>query len=237
MARSLLKNLLQNKADDHPLRIKLLGDSITHGVGGTGFSQNGEPIVECFARNPDGYCWANQLKQSLEQTGEYTVINNACTGTTIEFVISNFDQLVDAEDDLILCAIGTNNRHQLFVDGPKRTEQDMRDSFYRNIEILWKKCVERSIPVIFVANIPNSAENECDGDYYWRILHMWDIRNLYVQASAEFGFPLIDLYTMWNKYCEENGVASDALLADGIHPNDAGQDVILTLILLEIGDS
>ena len=211
MARSLLKNLLQNKADDHPLRIKLLGDSITHGVGGTGFSQNGEPIVEGFARNPDGYCWANQLKQSLE--------------------------LVDAEDDLILCAIGTNNRHQLFVDGPKRTEQDMRDSFYRNIEILWKKCVERSIPVIFVANIPNSAENECDGDYYWRILHMWDIRNLYVQASAEFGFPLIDLYTMWNKYCEENGVASDALLADGIHPNDAGQDVILTLILLEIGDS
>lgn len=105
------------RGKDRTCRIKLLGDSITHGVGGTGFSQNGEPIVDGFARNPDGYCWANLLRHHLEQSGKYTVVNNACTGTTIEFVISNFDVLVDADDDLILCAIGTNNRHQLFSDG------------------------------------------------------------------------------------------------------------------------
>ena len=48
---------------DKKINIKLLGDSITHGVGGTGFVQNGEPIVAGFARNPDGYCWAKQFKE------------------------------------------------------------------------------------------------------------------------------------------------------------------------------
>ena len=33
------------------LQIKLLGDSITHGAGGTGFKQDGEPIVEEFYKS------------------------------------------------------------------------------------------------------------------------------------------------------------------------------------------
>ena len=37
-------------------KIKLLGDSITHGVGGTGYCTNGEVIVDNYARNPNGYC-------------------------------------------------------------------------------------------------------------------------------------------------------------------------------------
>ena len=42
-----IKNLsLELKAG---ARIKLLGDSITHGVGGDGFSQNGEHIVAEFS--------------------------------------------------------------------------------------------------------------------------------------------------------------------------------------------
>lgn len=43
-------------------KIKLVGDSITHGQGGTGFAQNGEYIASVFGnkyyRNPNGYCWA-----------------------------------------------------------------------------------------------------------------------------------------------------------------------------------
>ena len=39
---------------DHTVRIKLLGDSITHGVGGTGFAQDGGLIAEGFRRNTNG---------------------------------------------------------------------------------------------------------------------------------------------------------------------------------------
>ena len=35
---------------------------IKAGVVGTGFAQNGEQIVTGWARNPDGYFWANRFK-------------------------------------------------------------------------------------------------------------------------------------------------------------------------------
>ena len=61
-----MNKLKQALQESDFLRIKLLGDSITHGVGGTGFCQDGEPIVQNFARNPNGFCWAKLLKEYLE---------------------------------------------------------------------------------------------------------------------------------------------------------------------------
>ena len=77
-------NVLSSKEN---VRIKLLGDSITHGVGGTGFNQNGYHFINGYARNPDGYCWANTFRDYMEDKFQCSVINNACTGTTIEFII------------------------------------------------------------------------------------------------------------------------------------------------------
>ena len=111
------------------VRIKLLGDSITHGEGGEGFCQNGEHIVGDFYRNPDGYCWAGLFKKYMEEHFDCTVINNACTGTKIQFILEHFDTLVDREDDIVICAIGTNNRHQYFNDGPKHTRREHMELF------------------------------------------------------------------------------------------------------------
>lgn len=47
-------------------QIKLIGDSITHGVGGTGFAQDGETIYSNWKVNTSGYCWANLLKGYIE---------------------------------------------------------------------------------------------------------------------------------------------------------------------------
>ena len=49
-AYEIFKNAL---SPDKHSRIKLLGDSITHGVGGTGFNQNGYAFIDKYARNPD----------------------------------------------------------------------------------------------------------------------------------------------------------------------------------------
>ena len=49
------------------MRIKLLGDSITHGMGGTGYSEDGEVIPGTTVKmNPNGYCWANRLRDLLQ---------------------------------------------------------------------------------------------------------------------------------------------------------------------------
>ena len=121
---------------DHTVRIKLLGDSITHGVGGTGFEQNGDVIVEDFRRSPDSWCWANLFRDYMEDQYDCEVINNGCTATDIEFIIKHFDELVDPENDIVICTIGTNNRHLYFSEGDRPTKRAHMEEFYNNIVLL-----------------------------------------------------------------------------------------------------
>ncbi len=231
VAKIISKVVLAEKT----VHIKLLGDSITHGVGGSGFAQNGEPIVTGFARNKDGYCWAKLFKEHMESQFDCVVTNNACTGTKIEFIIEHFDELVNGEDDIIICTIGTNNRHQYFKDGPKRMRREHMETFYGNILKLHGLFEEAGKDVIFVANIPASAQNERDGADYWRLIHMNDINDLYLKASLQCGFPFIGMYSLFSEFCEMRGITVDSLLADGLHPNDRGYEVMFGLLLKEFG--
>jgi len=222
---------------DHTVHVKLLGDSITHGVGGTGWVQNGEPIAAGFRRSPDSYCWAKLLKDHLEANYDCVVTNNACTGTSLEFIETHFDELVSEEDEIILCTIGTNNRHQYNKEAPLRTPSEQKKYVYEHILKLYAMfaAAGKGDCVVFVANIPASFENEKDGHDFTRIIHMNDIHDLYVKASVKCGFPLIRMYTLFMDYCEVRGITLDSLLADGLHPNDAGYAVMFKLLMDEIG--
>lgn len=217
------------------INIKLLGDSITQGVGGSGFDQKGQHIVQNFFRNEEGYCWANLFKKHMQRQFNCVVTNNACTGTGIEFIINNFEKLVDKNDDIIICTIGTNNRHQYIANGPKKTKYEHMESFYNNIIKLYNKFKEAEKDIIFVANIPVSAEKEKDGDNFWRLFHMNDLNDLYMKASVVSGFPFISMYSQFLEYCELKDISVDSLLADGLHPNDKGHEVIFKLMLKELG--
>lgn len=225
----LFLNLISKKK----VKIKLLGDSITHGVGGSGFKQDGEHIIDKFYRNNNGYCWANLFKSHMETRYNCIVENNACTGTKIEFILQNFNILVSDDDDIILCAIGTNNRHQYFCDGVKRNKDEYMSEFYENIVNLNNKFKRANKKVIFIANIPSSQSGEQDGEDYWRIFHMSDVSEIYQKASTSEGFLLINLYEEFNKYCCNIGVSVDSLLSDGLHPNDTGHQLIFDMIINE----
>ena len=222
-----------------PVRIKLLGDSITHGVGGDGFAQDGDFIVGDFRRNTNGYCWAKLLKEHLEANYNCQVINNACTGTTIQFTTQFFGELTDEADDLILCTIGTNNRHLYYKNGPKPEKEAFATDAYEKILALHDKFLALGKPVIFVANIPAAPDNETDNpdaeNGFWRILHMCDINDLYKKAAAERGFLFISLYDLMTDYCNQTATPLDSLLDDGLHPNNAGYRVMFTLLSQELG--
>ncbi len=235
MNRDITKIMSKVVLSDKTVKIKLLGDSITHGVGGTGFEQNGEPIAAGFSRNKDGYCWAKLFKEHMESQFDCTVINNACTGTNIGFIIDHFDELVDKDDDIIICTIGTNNRHQYFADAPKRTKREHMTLIYGDIIKLYEKFKKAGKDVIFMANIPASAENEKDKDDFWRLIHMNDINDLYLKASDECGFPLISMYSLFLEYCGLKDISVDSLLVDGLHPSDKGYDVMYALIMKALG--
>lgn len=224
----ILKNKLSSKKS---LRIKLLGDSITHGLGGTGYSPTEEHIADEYHRNNKGHCWANSFRDYMKEKYDCTVINNGCSGTKIEFIIKNFDVLVEPEDDLIICTIGTNNRHFFFRDGEKPTREKHGTEFYKNILKLYDMFKSANKQVVFVANIPAAPHRELDSEEFWRILHMDDINEIYKKAAENCGLPLISLYGLFSQYCSINNTSIDELSVDGLHPNDEGYDIMFELLL------
>ena len=166
-----------------------------------------------------------------------TVVNNACTGRNIEFIIQHFDSLVDAEDDLIICNIGTNNRHQYFVNGPRRTREEHIDRFYSLVVALNGMFKKIGKPVIFIANIPAGKRCE-EGDLgvdNWRIIHMNAINDIYKRAAETEGFPLISMYDMFLEFCTEGNIDFETLLKDGLHPNNEGYEVMFLLMKRALG--
>ena len=220
---------------DKKIKIKLLGDSITHGYAGTGYEQNGEEFIEGFRRNKDGFCWANLFKAHMESRFNCVVNNNGCSGVKIEYLIENFDKLVDSDDDIIICAIGTNNRHVFFHEGDKPEKFDFMKDFYNNILKLHKLFEDAKKEVIYIANIPCSVALEKDQADYWRISHMNDINDMFLKASVECNFPLISLYNRFMEYCDLKEIELTSLLADGLHPNDKGYEIMFKLLMSELG--
>ena len=217
------------------VKIKLLGDSITQGVGGTGYAEDGEVFIDGYAYNDNGYCWANLFKAHMEEHYNCSVTNKACSGKAIEFLIENFDILVDSDDDIIICAIGTNNRSQRFDLPPKHTKFEHMENFYQNVIKLYGMFKEKGKDVIFISNIPASIENEKDGSFFWRIFHMNDVNDIFMKASVVCGFPFVSLYSEFMQYCDLKDRTVESFLADSVHPNDEGHNLIFKILLKEFG--
>lgn len=191
---------------------------------------DGEAIAGGFSRNTNGYCWAKLFKGYLGEKYRVEVVNNACSGTRVEFILDHFDTLVDETDDLVICMIGTNNRHQYMHTGEKKTREAWGKQFYDNLLKLYAKFQQIDKRVVFMANIPASAENEKDGKDYWRILHMDDINAIYKRAQEKTGFSFISVYDLFTEYLAQRNEKVDKYLSDGLHPNDEGYRVMFSLI-------
>ena len=114
--------------------------------------------------------------------------------------------------------------------GERKTREEWGTIFYENLLLLHEKFQQSGKRVIFIANVPASAKNEEDGTNYWRILHMDDINAMYKAAQAKTGFLLISLYDLMTEYVNDKKQAIDEYLADGLHPNDKGYQVMFALL-------
>ena len=214
-------------------KVKLIGDSITAGQGGTNFNSNfntsgGELITDkiwkkSWYTNDTGTCWANSLKDYLTQKFGCTVKNYGCPGIGVDQMLLAIDDLVRDEDELVICMIGTNNRHNMQLN-----------EFYSKLKQIYdiititkkKKCIMMSC-------MPASVKNELSNN---RIFHAEDIDNMYFKLSCEKNIEYISVYKEVLKYCDTKGINVDTLLtSDGLHPNDTGYNVMFMIICMALG--
>ena len=227
--------LRQRLCSGQRVNVKLIGDSITQGIGGTGFNDNGEHILDSFYRNDNGYCWANLLRDYVEGHYNATVINNGCAGTTVQYTVYNIDSLVSCEDEFVICTIGTNNRHQYAKAGPKCSKEEYVQVFYEYLLKLNNELLQRNKKVIFVANIPVSPASEQSDENIWYIIHMDDINVIHKRVQDEVGITFISLYDIFCDYITQNDIDIRSLLVDGVHPNDKGYKIMYELLIKALG--
>lgn len=218
-----------------PFRIKLLGDSITQGCGGTDFLQSGEKFIDGFARSPDGFSWANLFRDYMQEKYNCTVINNGCAGTKIEFILENYNVLTASDDDITICMIGTNNRNQYITDPPKKSKQEYLDTFYMNLLELYSRLKAENKDFVFMCCVPTTPDREKDTEKLWRIFHMSDLNELYKKAHKEKGFPFVSLYELFGEYIASANIDMDSVMYDGLHPNDEGYKIMYNIIIEEFG--
>ena len=209
-------------------RVKLIGDSITAGVGGSGYdvSASGGGVLLWNNRytNVKGTCWANSLKDYWENKYGCTVLNYGYSGIKSQDILDHMSTLVEDEDDIVVCMIGTNDRNEEY-------EGELSDFIGRMQQII-DTVQSMGKKIVVMANIPASVSNEVDTP---RKFHMEDVDNAISYAASTRNMDYVSVYKLFVNYCNTNNVEIDSLLGDGLHPNDDGYAVMFDLISNALG--
>lgn len=208
--------------------IKLVGDSITAGLQGTGYdaSKNGggELIANDVYSNVKGHCWANSFKNYIESKFlGVSVKNYGISGATAEFINKYKKDIIRTEDDLVIIMIGTNNRNSL---------GDI-NRLYANLQSIINYCTEHNKEIILMSNIPASLTNENKQS----VMHMEDVDMIVGSVAKINKLPWISVFKLMKNYLKNTGTSLDSILSDGLHPNDMGYDIMYYLITEAIGFS
>ena len=207
------------------INIKLIGDSITAGLRGTGYNDTstggGQLIYDNVYQNVSGHCWANSLKDYFEEKFNVSVVNNGVSGIGAGTMITHWNDLVSANDDVVICMIGTNNR---------ASSANLAE-FIGYLEQIVTIANNGNKLLILMASIPASVANEDDNKHF----HMEDVEHAIRYITDKYNIPFVNVYKLFIEYCINTGITIDSLLYDGLHPNDNGYDVMFYLIANALG--
>jgi lysophospholipase L1-like esterase len=204
-------------------QVFILGSSMVYGVGG---SHGG---------------WADLIKQHLHQKmygddalGEkYEIYNFGKSGATIDFVKDTFMSQLGAygrkQKTVIVLAVGGNNtkaeeQPDNFVSTPEEYEKEMRE--------LLALLKENSDGLIFVGSNNYVDETKTNpkrnpltgGRSYFTNSRRQKFAGIVKQICADLDVTLVDVTVEKEKWL------SSYIYKDGLHPNDAGHQLIFEAI-------
>lgn len=206
--------------------LKLIGDSITHGMGGTGYAEDGDLIMSDYKDwhvNTKGYCWANLVKRFVQtKFPSIEVINYGCSGINTHDVKNHIKDLVKETDDLVICTIGTNDRDDGSIEKTSN-----------NLGAIVSAVRGMGIPIILGVPSPAAYQDETKRSP----LHMEDIVFSVKRVADIFDMDYIDFYDEMIKYCDYKSISVADLLSssDGLHPNDTGYKVMFNIAMRSLG--
>ncbi len=205
-------------------KIVFLGDSITEGVGTSGVDK--------------------QYVTLVGQRGEFREYKNyGISGTRFAKQINNTDPIgerafclrveeLDEDADVVVVFGGTNDFGH--ADGPIGTFEDRAlETFYGACHHIMSRLHERFLGKTIVIMTPLHRHNEDNPKGDWKVFGTAPLKtyvNIIREMAEYYSIPVLDLYA-------ESGiqprlqVLRDAYCPDGLHPNDAGHELIAAKLL------
>lgn len=239
-------------APNYNYRICLVGDSITQGMGSSGFQQY-DAVIDGKSYNVRGngpnnpnatsdykigeYLWTSggrRWYEALDGNGWAHLFKNYMN-EKFNIIVRNFGMSGINSGDLKYFINNFMDTYYNFdcivlMIGTNNRENGSLESFYTDMNDTIKTIKNYGKDLIIMACIPASIENEKT----FRI-HMEDVHNALRNISCENKIPFISVYNLFIDYCSKKGIKIDTLLSDGLHPNNEGYKVMFQLISNAMG--
>lgn len=239
-------------APDYNYRICLLGDSITQGMGSSGFQQY-DAVIDGQTYNVRGngpnnpnatsdykigeYLWTSggrRWYEALDGNGWAQLFKNYMN-EKFKIIVRNFGMSGINSGDLkyfINDFMDTKYNFDCIVlmIGTNNRENGNLESLYTDMNATIKTIKNYGKDLIIMSSIPASIANEKT----FRV-HMEDVHNALRNISCENKIPFISVYNLFIDYCSNKGIKIDTLLSDGLHPNNEGYKVMFQLISNAMG--
>ena len=211
--------------------VKLIGDSITQGLGSSDYDASGDVILSdnpaMWSRNVGAKAWAAMF-QARVANENISVINNGVRGCSTHQILYYWNELIDGSEDIVICMIGTNNRTTADNANFSYTMQ----SFYDELQIIKNRLELNGAEVIFMSAPPAGSTNESQSGIHF---HMNDVDDVIAKFAADNNMEYLSLYKKTLDYMEKTGATLDDLLDDGLHPNDRLHKLMYGWIVEGIG--
>lgn len=239
-------------APSYNYRICLVGDSITQGMGSSGFQQY-NAVIDGKTYNVRGngpnnpnatsgyqigeYLWSSggrRWYEALDGIGWAQLFKNYMN-EKFKIIVRNFGMSGINSGDLkyfINNFMETKYNFDCFIlmIGTNNREVGNLESLYADMNDIIKTIKNYGKDLIIMASIPASIANENTFS-----VHMEDVHNALRNISCENKVPFISVYNLFIDYCSNKGIKIDTLLSDGLHPNNEGYKVMFQLISNAMG--
>lgn len=232
-------------------KVVLLGDSITQGVGSTGYVMFNKVIdgttYSIRGNGPDypdagsdyqvgDYIYGDNGRkwyEALDGAGWAQLLKSYLEGK-FGCTVKNYGcagaNAADLYAAIQASVIGNGYDIAVVMIGTNNRQDTSLTTYYSDLTRIIKSLESDDIKVIVLGGIPASVTNEEQFSH-----HMEDINHLALKCAVSCNVPFISMYSEISDYSEYTGHTIDELLGDSLHPNDEGYSVLFRLICKKIG--